>query len=124
MSRHSPLTVNAASCVIGGVVLCLVSLPWFARQAWGSPPTLAWAALLYSGLGSIVVGNVFWFTAIDRVGAGRSALYTNLQPFLGAIFAVLVLSESLHPTQIAGGLVIASGIGLSGRLRLSAPPAD
>ena len=124
MRRHSPLTVNAVSCVIGGVVLCLVSLPWFARQAWGSPPTLAWAALLYSGLGSIVVGNVFWFTAIDRVGAGRSALYANLQPFLGAMFAVLVLSESLHPIQIAGGLVIASGIALSGRLRLSAPPAD
>lgn len=124
MRRHSPLTVNAASCLIGGILLCLVSLPWFARQAWGSPPSLAWAAVVYSGLGSIVVGNVFWFTAVDRVGAGRSALYANLQPFLGAVFAVLVLSENLHPTQIAGGLVIASGIALSGRLRLSAPPAD
>jgi drug/metabolite transporter (DMT)-like permease len=124
MRRHSPLTVNAASCVIGGVLLCLVSLPWFAQQDWASPPTLAWAAVLYIGVGSIVVGSVFWFTAIDRVGAGRSALYANLQPFLGALFAVLVLSENLHPTQIAGGLVIASGIVLSGRLRLSAPPAE
>jgi drug/metabolite transporter (DMT)-like permease len=124
MRRHSPLTVNAASCVIGGVLLCLVSLPWFAWEPWDSPPALAWGGVLYSGLASIVIGNVFWFTAIDRVGAGRSALYANLQPFLGALFAVFVLSENLHPTQIAGGLVIASGIVLSGRLRLSAPPAD
>lgn len=124
MRRHSPLTVNAASCLIGGVLLCLVSLPWFARQPWSSPPGLAWAAVLYSGLGSIVIGNVFWFTAIDRVGAGRSALYANLQPFLGAVFAVIVLSETLHPVQIVGGLVIASGIALSGSIRLSAPPAD
>ena len=124
MRRHSPLTVNAASCLIGGVLLCLFSLPWFARQAWSAPPGLAWAAVLYSGLGSIVVGNVFWFTAIDRVGAGRSALYANLQPFLGAVFAVFVLSETLHPLEVAGGLVIASGIALSGRIRLSAPPSD
>jgi drug/metabolite transporter (DMT)-like permease len=124
MRRHSPLTVNAASCLIGGLLLCLISLPWFARQAWSAPPSLAWTALLYSGLGSIVIGNVFWFTAIDRVGAGRSALYANLQPFLGALFAVLVLSEHLHPIQIVGGLVIASGIALGGRIRLSAPPTD
>jgi drug/metabolite transporter (DMT)-like permease len=124
MRRHSALTVNAASCLIGGALLCLVSLPWFVRQPWGSSPGLAWAAVLYSGLGSIVIGNVFWFTAIDRVGAGRSALYANLQPFLGAVFAVLVLSENLHPLQVAGGLVIASGIALSGRIRLSAPPTE
>jgi drug/metabolite transporter (DMT)-like permease len=71
-----------------------------------------------------VIGNVFWCTAIDRVGAGRSALYANLQPFLGAVFAVLVLSETLHALQIVGGLVIASGIALSGRIRLSAPPTN
>ncbi len=124
MRRHSPLSVNAVSCTIGGILLCVVSLPWFGWQPWGSPPALAWASGLYSGLGSIVIGNVFWFTAVDRAGAARSAIYANLQPFLGAVFAVLVLSESLHPVQIAGGFVIASGIALSGRLRLSAPPAD
>ena len=124
MRRHSPLLVNATSCVIGGVLLCLVAAPWLASQSWSAPPGLAWGALLYSGLASIVLGNLFWFTAIDRVGAGRSSLYANLQPFLGAVFAVLVLSESLHPLQLAGGLVIASGIVLGGRTKLSTPPAD
>lgn len=40
--------------------------------------TLAWGALLYSALISIVVGNVFWFTAIDRVGPGRASLQAPL----------------------------------------------
>jgi drug/metabolite transporter (DMT)-like permease len=71
-----------------------------------------------------VLGNVFWSTAIDRVGAGRSALYANLQPFLGAVFALLVLSERLGTLQLIGGLVIASGIVLGGGTRLSAPPTD
>lgn len=124
MRRHSPLLVSTTSCLTGGLVLSLISLPWLIGQSWGAPPPLAWGALLYSGLASVVIGNLFWFTAIDRVGAGRSALYTNLQPFLGAIFAVLTLAEHLHTLQIAGGIVIASGIVLSGRRRLPAPPAD
>lgn len=124
MKRHSPLLVNAASCLLGGFLLCVVAAPWLGGQNWSSPPALAWGALAYSGLVSIVLGNVFWFTAIDRVGAGRSALYANLQPFLGAAFAVLVLSERLGALQLAGGLVIASGIVLGGGARLSAPPSD
>jgi drug/metabolite transporter (DMT)-like permease len=56
-----------------------------------------------SGPGSIVIGNLFWFTAVDRVGGGRSALYANLQPSLGAVFAVLVLSETLQPCKSLAG---------------------
>ena len=45
-------------------------------------------------------------------------------PFLGAVFALLVLSEGFGTLQLIGGLVIASGIVLGGGARLSAPPAD
>jgi drug/metabolite transporter (DMT)-like permease len=124
MKRHSPLLVNATSCLIGGLLLCLIAIPWLADQSWSAPPRLAWSALLYSSLASVVVGNLLWFTAVDRVGASRSALYANLQPFLGAVFAVFVLSESLSPLQLAGGLVIASGIILGGRTGHPTPPAD
>jgi drug/metabolite transporter (DMT)-like permease len=36
-------------------------------------------------------------------------------PFLGAIFAVVLLSEPLTLLQVAGGVVIAAGIGLAWR---------
>ena len=120
MQRHSPLQVNATSCIIGGLLLGLIAIPWLVAEPWSAPPPLAWGSLLYSSLGSVVVGNLFWFTAIDRAGAGRSALYANLQPFLGAVFAVLALSEHLHTLQLVGGVVIASGIVLGGRRSLVA----
>ena len=34
----------------------------------------------------------------------------NLQPFLGAFFALVVLSEEMSGLQFAGGFVIAAGI--------------
>jgi len=124
LRHHSPLAVTTTSCLIGGLLLCLIALPWLASEDSSAPPTLAWSALLYSALGSVVVGNMLWFIAIERVGASRSALYTNLQPFLGAVFAVFVLSEHLDVLQLAGGLVIASGIVLAGRVKLSPQPVE
>jgi drug/metabolite transporter (DMT)-like permease len=70
-----------------------------------------------------VFTNVMWFTAIDRVGPGRASLYVNLQPFLGAFFALLVLSEEMGPLQVAGGFVIAAGL-LLARLAQPAPSPD
>ena len=85
-----------------------------ASQDWGAITTLAWLALGYSMLFAFVLAYVLWFKAIGRVGAARSSLYANLQPFLGAIFAVLVLSETMSALQIGGGVVIALGILIAG----------
>lgn len=124
LRHHSPLALTTATSLIGGVLLCLVAVPWLAGENWSAPPALAWSGLLYSALASVVVGNLLWFIAIGRVGASRSALYTNLQPFLGAVFAVFVLSESLDVLQLVGGLVIASGIVLAGRIKLGPSPIE
>jgi drug/metabolite transporter (DMT)-like permease len=125
MRRHSPIVVNAISALAGASMLAVASSWVLVGQNWSDPGALAWGALLYSGLVSIALGNVFWFTAIDRVGPGRGSLFANLQPFLGALFAVLVLSESLSRWEAVGGVVIALGIVLGRRTRaLVAAPSE
>jgi drug/metabolite transporter (DMT)-like permease len=124
MRRHSPLVVTAVTTMSGAVLLTVVASPALLTQDWLQPGALAWGALLYSALPSIVVGNILWFTAMSRVGPGRAALFSNLQPFVAALFALLVLSERLGPLQVAGGLVIAVGLVLGRRRAVGAPPAD
>ena len=41
--------------------------------------------------------------AIDRVGPSRAPLFANLQPFVAAIFALLLLSEPITRLQVVGG---------------------
>jgi drug/metabolite transporter (DMT)-like permease len=117
MTRYSPYRMSAVVGLIAIVPMALTSLGQFSRQDWGAVDPLAWAALGYSAILSFVVTNVLWFTAVDRVGATRSSLYANLQPFLGAAIAVVVLSEVLDPLEIAGGAVIAAGILIARRVR-------
>jgi drug/metabolite transporter (DMT)-like permease len=69
-------------------------------------PALAWGALLGSSLVSLVAGNGLWLMGMSAVGPARASIFANLQPFLGAVVGAVVLSESLSPLSIAGGVVL------------------
>ncbi|MGH3007197.1 MAG: DMT family transporter [Gaiellaceae bacterium] len=120
MQRYSPYRISAFMLLVGSVPLLVSSAAQLAAQDWAALGGLAWAAFVYSLFFSLVFTNVMWFEAIDRVGPARASLYANLNPFLGAFFALVVLSEEMGPLQFAGGFVIGAGILLA---RLARPPA-
>jgi drug/metabolite transporter (DMT)-like permease len=120
MRRYSPYRISAFMLLAGSVPLLVSAVRQLGTQDWSGLGALAWAAFVYSLFFSLVFTNVMWFTAIDRVGAARASLYANLQPFLGAFFALVVLSEEMGALQFAGGLVIGAGILLA---RIGRPPA-
>ena len=124
MQLYSPYRISAFTLIVGSVPLVLSALGQLASQDWDSLGALAWAAFVYSLLVSLVFTNITWFTAIDRVGAARASLYVNLQPFLGAFFALVILSEEMGALQVAGGLVIGAGIVLARNARPPAPSPD
>ncbi|MEZ5099657.1 MAG: DMT family transporter [Thermoleophilia bacterium] len=119
MQRYSPLRVSAVVCGGGAPLLALVALPNLIATDWGSITGLAWASWAYI-VSMFVVTTILWFTAISRVGAPHATLWANMQPFLGAVFAVLVLDDHLGPIQIAGAAVIGVSIVVAS-LRRSSP---
>ena len=115
MRRYTAARLSAYALAIGAIPLLVGGAPQLAAQDYASLPGLVWLAYAFAVVGPLFVTNLLWFNAIDRVGPSRAALYTNLQPFLGAVFALLILSESMTRLQVAGGLLIAAGITLSAR---------
>jgi drug/metabolite transporter (DMT)-like permease len=124
MRRYSPYRISAFMGLVGSVPLVLTAIVQVGEQDWDALGGLAWACFFYSLFFSLVFTNIMWFTAIDRVGAARASLYANLQPFLGAFFALVVLSEEMSSLQVAGGLVIGAGILLARGTRTPAPGQD
>jgi drug/metabolite transporter (DMT)-like permease len=121
MQRYSPFRLSAIFLFAVFLALLVLSSTQLGDQDWDLG-WLVWAAFAFATLGPLVVTNLLWFTAIDRVGPSRAALFANLQPFLAAIIALLLLSEELTMLQVAGGLAIAGGIVLS-RRRVGAQPS-
>ena len=112
LARYSPLRVSALGFAIGTVPLFAVGAHQIGTQDYGFGVSI-WLAYAFAFIGPLVVANLLWFGAIGRVGPSRASVFANLQPFLAAIFSLLILSESLTRLQVAGGLAIAAGIVLS-----------
>ena len=124
MRRYSPFRLSAVFLAAVTVPLALAGSHQLANQSFDFG-ALVWVGFAFAVLGPLVITNFLWFTAIDRVGPSRAALFANLQPFLAAIIALLLLSEHITTLQIVGGLGVAGGIVLaSRRAPAPEPPAE
>jgi drug/metabolite transporter (DMT)-like permease len=112
MRDYSPFRISAIVLFLGWIPLAAVGSHQVVTQDYAALPALAWVCLAYALLGPLVITNVLWFTAIDRVGPSRATLFANMQPFVGALVALLVLSEPITWLQVLGGVGIAVGIAL------------
>jgi drug/metabolite transporter (DMT)-like permease len=123
LGRYSALRTSAFAFVVGTVPLLAIGSNQLATQDWSFPASI-WLLYAFAVVGPLVAANLFWFGGISRVGPSRAAVYANLQPFLGAVFALVLLSEPITRLQLVGGLAIAAAIVLSrGRSRARVPAA-
>jgi drug/metabolite transporter (DMT)-like permease len=120
MRSYSPFRISAFVLAVGWVPLAATGAGQLAHQSFELAP-LVWAGLGYAILGPLVLTNVLWFTAVHRVGPSRATLFANIQPFVAAVFALVILSERITALQIAGGVAIAAAIVLSrgGEVRMA-----
>jgi drug/metabolite transporter (DMT)-like permease len=124
MRRYSPFRLSAVFLAAVTVPLGLVGSQQLANQSFDFG-ALVWLGFAFAVLGPLVTTNFLWFTAIDRVGPSRASLFANLQPFLAAIIALLLLSEHITTLEIVGGLAIGGGIVLASRRGPAPePPAE
>jgi drug/metabolite transporter (DMT)-like permease len=66
--------------------------------------------VLYIGIGNSTISYLIWNNAIQKIGAGKAALFGTLIPFLSSIEAVLFLGETFSTAQVISGLIIITGI--------------
>ena len=114
MQHYSPVRISAVVLPLSWIGIALIGLPQTRSQDWQLGWEV-WALVLFATLGPLVVTNILWFKSLDRIGASRATLAANLQPFVAAVLAVVLLSEPLGLLQVVGGLLIAAGILLARR---------
>lgn len=118
LMRRRPTDISSAVFNFAVFGLGLVfALPMTICEALLLPlPSMSWpvaGGILYSGLGCSALAFWLWTVAIDRIGPVRAGIVYYSMPIFAAIMAWIILGESVNLAQIAGGLLIISGIGAS-----------
>lgn len=107
-------------------VSSMVMMGFFAITAWGATiPMLAieayvtgvttpsingWLIIAYVAIMPSFLSQVFFMRGVDLIGPGSAGLYTNLVPVFGAIFAVLLLSETFQLFHLTALILVFGGI--------------
>jgi drug/metabolite transporter (DMT)-like permease len=110
--RLSGINVGAYSQAGGAVFVSLVGIPSILATHWASVPAPVWGAIVYSGIGALVIGNLIWYYGVSKIGPTHVSMFSNLQPLVALAVAWLVLGEvptvwqGLGAGSIMTGLVI------------------
>ncbi len=72
-------------------------------------PRNKWIPLLFLGLTGVFSYNVFFFSGLQHITAGRASLIIALNPLVITIFATIFLKESLNIKQFIGILLSLTG---------------
>jgi drug/metabolite transporter (DMT)-like permease len=115
LKRYSVVYLSGLVNLAAAIPIMAAATPSFVHEDWERISLLAWLAWSYGLVFSYILGNFLWMAGLHLVGASRAAIYANAQPFLGAAFAVVLLSERLSVIQSVGGVIVLLSIVIGGR---------
>jgi drug/metabolite transporter (DMT)-like permease len=113
---HEPLaglSLTAYQAAVGAVTLVPFALSEIG--SWRLPSPAVWLNILYLGICCSGFAYFCYMFALARLGPVRTASFTNLIPFIGALGGTLLLGERLSWVQMSGGLAVIGGVFLVNR---------
>jgi drug/metabolite transporter (DMT)-like permease len=115
MKELSPLTAVAYSAVVGTALLFFPAVynGLFERIAGAS--FVEWICVGYLAVFGTVVGFVWYYEGVRKIGAVRAGLFINLVPVSGVALGFLILNEPVSFSLAVGGALIIAGVCLTNK---------
>jgi drug/metabolite transporter (DMT)-like permease len=110
LKNYSPLRLMSYCMIVGSLVLWIASL--FSSQpiVWSQAWERTWWSMGYAVVFSGMLGHVFWYEGLERIGVMKSMVYLYLIPIWAVLFNFLMMGETIFLQQILGGVLILLGV--------------
>ena len=110
LKTYSPLRLMSYCMLIGSSVLWIAS-PFSAQQViWDQVWEKTWWSMGYAVVFSGMLGHVFWYEGLGRIGVTKSMVYLYFIPVWAVVFNFLMMGETIFLQQILGGVLILLGV--------------
>lgn len=113
LKRHSPLVISGWSMIIGAVLYTALAAGSLQATNWRSISMISWILMAASSLLALAFAYIVWYTAVQRMGSARTAMYSNLTPLVAMTVAAIWLGERVGLGQLFGAALILTGIALT-----------
>jgi drug/metabolite transporter (DMT)-like permease len=113
VARIPPLTAIAYSAIIGAALLLIPALIEGMAGRLSSYSIADWGSLAYLAVFGTVLGFVWFYEGIEKIGPTRAALFINFVPISALCLAWLILKEPLTWALAAGTVMVICGVYLT-----------
>lgn len=110
LARYSPLFITGLTMTLGTIMYLPFALCWLKEANLSRVSPGGWAGIVYSAAFSLVAAYVIWYTAVQRLGSGRTAIYSNVIPLVAMLVAAVVVHEVLTVEKLIGALAVLCGV--------------
>ncbi len=115
MSDLSPLACVSYSAVVGAVALSVPACLEGLAQNIGDQSIADWLSISYLAIFGTVVGFVWYYQGVERIGLTRASLFINFVPIFAILFAFAMLGEPITLSLAAGAALVVFGVYLTNR---------
>ena len=113
MRGLSPLVSVSLSSLIGAVALFLPACYKGLFDEMFSYRIVDWGSILFLGVFGTVLGFVWYYEGIRKIGPTRAGQFINFVPISAVLLAFLILKEPVSWSLMIGGLLVISGVYLT-----------
>ena len=99
------LVKNVVAVALFGITLPIAGVAWF-----GPADSRTWVITITSGIIGLGLGDVLFFAALNRLGAGLSAIVESLYSPFVFILSVAFLGEPITASLIFGTVLVVTGL--------------
>jgi drug/metabolite transporter (DMT)-like permease len=106
-----PSSVTLAASIAAGLAMTAPFLALGPSAPFAALRSLPVALSVgYIAVFASAIAYVFWSHGVSRLGPTRAGQFVNLMPVFGAALAFALLGEAPTPAQVAGAVLVLSGI--------------
>lgn len=116
MKELSPLTAVTYSAVVGAIALFVPACT--IEELIGNiahHSARDWLCIFYLGIFGTVIGFVWYYQGVERLGPTKAGLFINFVPIFGILSARLFLEEQITLSLAVGAVLVISGVYLTNR---------
>lgn len=115
MKNLSPLASVSYSATVGAIALLVPALFEGLVQNIVNQSALDWLCISYLGVFGTVIGFVWYYQGVERIGPTKAGLFINFVPISAILCAFFILKEPITLSLAIGAVLVISGVYLTNR---------
>lgn len=113
MNNLSPLISVSYSAIIGAILLFVPAVFEGMIHNFTGYNNKDWLSIFYLGFFGTVIGFVWYYEGIKKIGPMKASIFINFVPVCAVIFAFFILDEQITKSLLIGTLMVCSGVFLT-----------